>query len=71
MEEQLANLAKLVEELTKHVHHQESRTDKLVDRMKSLLYGEVIHAPGKGVEVQEINNHTMQLLLVKEMSVSS
>lgn len=70
MEEQLANLAKLVEELTKQ-HHQESRTDKLVDRMKSLLYGEVIHAPGKGVEVQEINNHTMQLLLVKEMSVSS
>ena len=31
--EQLANLTKLVEELIKHLQHQESRIDKLMDRM--------------------------------------
>uniref|UniRef100_M1DBL7 Uncharacterized protein n=1 Tax=Solanum tuberosum TaxID=4113 RepID=M1DBL7_SOLTU len=36
-EEQLANLTKLVEGLTKHVQHQESRIDKLMDRMEGLF----------------------------------
>ncbi|KAH0684682.1 hypothetical protein KY289_022434 [Solanum tuberosum] len=48
--EQLANQTKLVEGLTKHVQHQESQIDKLMDRMKGILYGETSHAPGKGVE---------------------
>ena len=38
-EEQLANLTKLVEGLTTHVQHQESRIDKLMDKMEGILDG--------------------------------
>ena len=55
-EEQLANLTKLVEGLTKHVHHQESRVDKFMDRIEGLLDGDASHAAGKGIEVQEIED---------------
>ncbi|WMV27211.1 hypothetical protein MTR67_020596 [Solanum verrucosum] len=50
-EEQLANLMKLVEGLTKHVQYQESRIDKLMDRLEGFLDGEASYVPGKGVEV--------------------
>ena len=43
-EEQLANLTKLVEGLTTHVQHQESRIDKLMDRIEGLIDGDVSHA---------------------------
>ncbi|KAK4724172.1 hypothetical protein R3W88_026951 [Solanum pinnatisectum] len=42
-----------------------------MDRMKGLLNGEASHAPGKGVEVQEIKNLAKQASLAYEMSVSS
>uniref|UniRef100_M1DQN8 Uncharacterized protein n=1 Tax=Solanum tuberosum TaxID=4113 RepID=M1DQN8_SOLTU len=70
-EEQFTNLAKLVEGLTMHVYHQESRIDKLMDRMEDLLDGEASHTPGMGVEVQEIKNCAKQALFVKDMLVSS
>ncbi|KAH0716267.1 hypothetical protein KY284_009172 [Solanum tuberosum] len=70
-EEQLTNLTKLVEGLTKHVQHQESRIDKLMDRMEGLLDGEVSHAPGKDVEVQAIGDPAKKAPLVNEMPVSS
>uniref|UniRef100_M0ZYI8 Uncharacterized protein n=1 Tax=Solanum tuberosum TaxID=4113 RepID=M0ZYI8_SOLTU len=69
--EQLATLTKLVKGLTKHVQHQESRIDKLMDMMERLLDGEVIHAPGKVVEVQEIGDPAKKAPLVNEMPVSS
>ena len=34
--EQLANLTKLVEGLTRHIQTQESRIDKLMDRMEGI-----------------------------------
>uniref|UniRef100_M1D8H3 Retrotransposon protein n=1 Tax=Solanum tuberosum TaxID=4113 RepID=M1D8H3_SOLTU len=71
LEEQLANLTKLVEGLTKHVQHQESRIDKLMDKMEGLLDGEASHAPRKCVEVQEIGDPTKKASLVNEMLVSS
>jgi len=70
-EEQLANLTKLVEGLTKHVQHQESRIDKLMDRMEGLLDGEATHAPGKGTEVQEIGDPAKKTPIVNAMPVSS
>ena len=70
-EEQLANLMKLVEGLTKHVQHQKSRIDKLMDRIEGLLDRDAIHAPWKGIEVQEIEDPTKKAPFVKEMSVSS
>ena len=39
--------------------------------MERLLDGEVRHAPGKGVEVQEIQDPTKKSHFVKEMSFSS
>ena len=69
-EEQLANLTKLVEGLTKHVQHHESRIDKLMDRIEGLLDGDASHAPGKGIEVQEIEDPAKKALFVKKMSVS-
>uniref|UniRef100_M1DB35 Uncharacterized protein n=1 Tax=Solanum tuberosum TaxID=4113 RepID=M1DB35_SOLTU len=42
-----------------------------MDRMEGILDGEVTHAPGKGVEVQEIENPAKQAGLVKKRSVSS
>ena len=68
-EEQLANLTKLVEGLTKHVHHQESRVDKFMDRIEGLLDGDASHAPGKGIEVQEIKDTAKKASFVKEMPV--
>ncbi|KAH0706279.1 hypothetical protein KY289_011355 [Solanum tuberosum] len=70
-EEQLVNLTKLVEGLTKHVQHQESRIDKLMDLMEGLLDGEASHAPEKYVEVQEIGDPAKKAPLVNDMSVSS
>ena len=70
-EEQLANLTKLVEGLTKHVQNQESRIDKLMNKMEGLLDAESSHAPGKGIEVQEIENPAKLAAPVKEMPVSS
>ena len=70
-EEQLTNLTKLVEGLTKHVQHQESRIDKLMDRIEELLDGDASHAPGKGIEVQEIEDPAKKAPFVKEMPVSS
>ncbi|KAH0773265.1 hypothetical protein KY290_010402 [Solanum tuberosum] len=70
-EKQLANLTKLVEGLTKHVQHQESRIDKLMDRMEGLLDGEASHAPGKCAEVQEIGDPAKKAPIVNEMSVST
>ena len=69
LEEQLANLTKLVEGLTKHVQHQESRIDKLMDRIEGLLDGDSIHAPGKGIEVQDIKDPAKTAPFVKEMQV--
>ena len=54
-DEQLANLTKLVEGLTKHVQHQESRIYKLIERIEGLLGRDASHALGKGIEVQEID----------------
>ena len=70
-EEQLANLTKLVEGLTTHVQHQESRIDKLMDRIEGLLDRDARHAPGKGIEVQEIADPAKKASFVKEMPVSS
>ena len=70
-EEQLANLTKLVEGLTKHVQHQESLIDKLMDRIEGLLDGDASHAPVKGIEVQEIEDPAKKAPFVKEMPVSS
>uniref|UniRef100_M1DDQ8 Uncharacterized protein n=1 Tax=Solanum tuberosum TaxID=4113 RepID=M1DDQ8_SOLTU len=70
-EEQLANLTKLVEGFTKHVQHQESRIDKLMDQMEGLLDGEASHAPGKCVKVQELGDPAKKALIVNEMPVSS
>lgn len=42
-----------------------------MDRMDALLDGESRHVPGKGVEVQEIENLVKQAPPTKEMSVSS
>ena len=70
-EEQLANLTKLVEGLTMHVQHQESRIYKLMDRIEGLLDGDASHAPGKGIEVQEIEDPAKKAPFVKEMPVSS
>ena len=70
-EEQLANLTKLVEGLTKHVQHQESRIDKLMDRIEGLLDGDASHTPWKGIEVQEIEDPTKKTPFVKEIPVSS
>ena len=69
--EQLANLTKLVEGLMKHVQHQESRINKLMDRIEGLLDGDASHAPRKGIEVQEIEDPTKKAPFVKEMPVSS
>ncbi|KAH0725020.1 hypothetical protein KY284_000885 [Solanum tuberosum] len=69
--EQLATLTKLVKGLTKHVQHQESRIDKLMDMMEGLLDGEMIHAPGKVVEVQENGDPAKKAPLANEMSVCS
>uniref|UniRef100_M1DAW0 Diacylglycerol kinase eta n=1 Tax=Solanum tuberosum TaxID=4113 RepID=M1DAW0_SOLTU len=66
-EEQLVNLTKLVEGLTKHVQHQESRIDKLMDLMEGLLDGEASHAPEKYVEVQEIGDPAKKAPLVNDM----
>ncbi|WMV33604.1 hypothetical protein MTR67_026989, partial [Solanum verrucosum] len=70
-EEQLANLTKLVEGLTKHVQHRKSRIDKLIDRIERLLDGEASHDPGKCVEVQEIGDPAKKAPLVNEMPISS
>ena len=70
-EEQLANLTKLVEGLMKHLQHQESQIDKLMERIEGLLDGDASHAPRKGIEVQEIEDPTKKAPFVKEMLVSS
>ena len=70
-EEQMGNLTKLVEGLTKHVQHQESRIDKLMDKIEGLLHGDASHEPGKGIEVQEIEDPVKKAPFVKEMPVSS
>ena len=70
-EEQLANLTKLVEGSMKYLQHQESRIDKLMDRIEGLLDRDAIHAPWKGIEVQEIKDPAKKAPFVKEMPVSS
>lgn len=54
VEEQLANLRKAIEGLTKYVQNQDARIDKLADRMNDLIDEESSHAPGKALEVYEI-----------------
>ncbi|KAH0707416.1 hypothetical protein KY289_012492 [Solanum tuberosum] len=45
LEEQLANQMKLVERLTKNVQHQQSRIDKMMDRVEGILDGAASHMP--------------------------
>ena len=42
-----------------------------MDRIEGLLYGDIGHAPGKGIEVQEIEDPAKKAPFVKEMPVSS
>lgn len=39
MKEQLVNLTKAIEGLTKYVQNQDARIDKIVDRMEGLIDG--------------------------------
>ena len=71
MEEQLANMAKAIEGLTKYVQTQDTRIDKLMDRMEGLIDGDSSHAPGKAPEVQEIDPPTKQTPPTKEVPVAS
>lgn len=71
MEEQLANLTKVIEGLTRHMEHQESHIDKLIDRVDDLLDGKSSHAPGKGIEIQETENTAKQSWTLKELPVSA
>ena len=65
LEEQLANLTKLVEGWTKNVQHQESRIYKLIDRIRGLLDWEASHAHKKCVDVKEIGDPGKHRLLVR------
>lgn len=71
LEEQLANLTKAINGLTKYMQNQHARIDKLVDRMDDLIDGESIHKPRKSSEVYEIEHPTKQTPLAKEVHVSS
>lgn len=70
-EEQLANLVKMMEGLTRHVQHQDSRIDKLMDKVEGLLDGESSHAPGKGILIQEADNPVKQAPTIKKLLVST
>ena len=69
LEEQLANLTKFVEGLINYVQHQESRIDKLMDRIEGILDGDASQAPGNCIEVQEIEDPAKKAPFVKEMQV--
>lgn len=70
-EEQLANLTKLVEGSMKYLQHQESRIDKLMERIEGLLDGDASHAPGRGIEVKEIKDTAKKAPFFNEIPVSS
>lgn len=53
VEEQLANLTKMIKGLTNHVHNQEYYIDKLMNKMDGLMDGESNHSTEKGIYVQE------------------
>ena len=56
MKEQLANLTKAIEGLTKYVQNQDARIDKIVDRVEGLIDEKSSHVPGKSPEVYETKN---------------
>lgn len=61
----------MVQELTKHVQHQEFQIYDLINRMEGVLDGEAIHATGNGFEVQHIRDLVKKTSFVNEMSISS
>ncbi|KAM3235023.1 hypothetical protein P3L10_015059 [Capsicum annuum] len=69
MKEQLANLAKVIDGLTKYVQNQDARIDKIVDKVKGLIDEESIHVSGKALEVHEIENPVKQTPSTKEVQV--
>ncbi|PHT42111.1 Long chain acyl-CoA synthetase 4 [Capsicum baccatum] len=71
MEEQLPNLAKAIEGLTKYVQNQNTRIDKIVDRVEVLIDRESSHSSGKAPEVHEIENPVKQTPPTKQVQVSS
>ncbi|PHU29765.1 hypothetical protein BC332_01858 [Capsicum chinense] len=67
MKEQLVNLTKAIEGLTKYVQNQNAWIDKLVDRMDGLIYQESSHVHGKAPKVYEIDHPAKQTPLAKEL----
>lgn len=56
IEEQLVNLAKTINGLTKYIQNQDDRIDKIVDRVEGLIDEKSSHVPGKSPEVYQTKN---------------
>ncbi|PHU20349.1 Queuine tRNA-ribosyltransferase [Capsicum chinense] len=70
VEEQLVNLMKVIEGLTKYVQSQDAQIGKLADRMDGLINGESSHALGKAPEGHETEHPGKQTPPAKEVQVS-
>ncbi|KAF3640550.1 hypothetical protein FXO37_23402 [Capsicum annuum] len=71
VEEQLVNLMKVIEGLTKYVQSQDAQIGKLADRIDGLINGESSHALGKAPEGHETEHPGKQTPPAKEVQVSS